>query len=127
MVRPSGVSECRTERPSRRVSIRYASRSTFACSEAEAGLIPTALARAAVPRGSRSARSTAARVGPISVASLSFPGKPSPKSAEWPLGWAAYSMANGRRTPSPLMNTGGPVQNADGTSSRPPPRSYSES
>ena len=56
MVRPSGVSECRTERPSRRVSIRYASRSTFACSEAEAGLIPTVPARSAVPRGSHSAQ-----------------------------------------------------------------------
>src|SRR5947209_14942483 len=54
MVRPSGVRECRTERPSRRVWTRSASRSAFACSDAEAALIPVAAARSAVPHGSAS-------------------------------------------------------------------------
>ena len=53
---PREVREWRTARPRRRVSIRDASRSTFACSDADAGLMPTAAASSTVPSGSPSAQ-----------------------------------------------------------------------
>jgi hypothetical protein len=50
MVRPRGFSECRTERPSRRVWTRSASRSTFACSDAV--IVPIVYAKALIYRPS---------------------------------------------------------------------------